>query len=145
MNFRELAKYAMLQFSPTMAEISDWRPACDMYVEDICFPFEVEGKKYVNFPNGIRFWLNNGDSIVYVKKLKPEDVIVKKPNAEVCCDTGEDGRASPKYYIRYTCPSCGKRILKYRADISCDQCGTFYDWGNHEPHIEEKRWVAWDG
>lgn len=64
----ELAEYAESQFIMTQTEITDWRPAGDMYVDDICFPFSVEGKYWVNIPNGIRFWLENGDSIIYVKK-----------------------------------------------------------------------------
>ena len=45
-------------------DINDWRPAGDMYLEDIV---EVSSEdNWASFPNGIRYWLNNGDSIIYV-------------------------------------------------------------------------------
>lgn len=67
MTLGELADYAKSQFILTQTEVSDWRPAGDMYVDDICFPFVAEGKNWVSIPSGIRFWLENGDSIIYVK------------------------------------------------------------------------------
>lgn len=46
-------------------DIVDWRPASDMYIEDIVEVFDDGG---ACVPNGIRIWLDNGDSIIYVKK-----------------------------------------------------------------------------
>lgn len=68
MTFGELADYAKSQFALTQTEISDWRPAGDMYIDDLCFPFVADSQDWVSIPNGIRFWLKNGDSIIYVKK-----------------------------------------------------------------------------
>lgn len=50
-------------------DINDWRPAGDMYIDDIVFvkANECESRHYQTIPGGIRFWLNNGDSIIYVK------------------------------------------------------------------------------
>lgn len=48
-------------------DIGDWRPAGDMYIDDIVKIGEYEGTQYPTIPGGIRFWLNNGDSIIYVK------------------------------------------------------------------------------
>lgn len=48
-------------------DICDWRPAGDMYIDDIVDIISYEGKQYPTIPNAIRFWLNNGDSIIYVK------------------------------------------------------------------------------
>ena len=48
-------------------DIEDWRPAGDMYIDDIVKVIECEGQMYPTIPRGIRFWLNNGDSIIYVK------------------------------------------------------------------------------
>lgn len=70
MTLGELADYAQSQFSLTQTKISDWRPAGDMYIEDLCTPFFAEGKVWVSIPNGVRFWLENGDSIIYVKNKK---------------------------------------------------------------------------
>jgi hypothetical protein len=67
MTLGELADYAKSQFTLNQTKVSDWRPAGDMYIDDICFPFVAEGKDWVGIPNGIRFWLENGDSIIYVK------------------------------------------------------------------------------
>lgn len=47
-------------------DIADWRPAGDMYINDIVYVVECKGENYPTIPNGIRFWLNNGDSIIYV-------------------------------------------------------------------------------
>jgi len=74
MTLGELADYAKSQFTLTQTKVSDWRPAGDMYVDNICFPFVVEGKDWVSIPNGIRFWLENGDSIIYVKNKKGSEV-----------------------------------------------------------------------
>ena len=70
MTLGELADYAKSQFTLTQTKVSDWRPAGDMYIDDICFSFVAEGKDWVSIPNGIRFWLENGDSIIYVKNKK---------------------------------------------------------------------------
>ena len=48
-------------------DICDYRPAGDMYIDDIIKIVEFEGQNYPTVPRGIRFWLNNGDSIIYVK------------------------------------------------------------------------------
>lgn len=48
-------------------DIADWRPAGDMYIDDIVKVVEYEGVNYPTISGGIRFWLNNGDSIIYVK------------------------------------------------------------------------------
>ena len=48
-------------------DIGDYRPAGDMYIDDIVKIIEYEGANYPTVPRGIRFWLNNGDSIIYVK------------------------------------------------------------------------------
>lgn len=48
-------------------DIADWRPAGDMYIDDIVKVVEYEGINYPTIPGAIRFWLNNGDSIIYVK------------------------------------------------------------------------------
>ena len=50
-------------------DIADYRPAGDMYIDDIVKIIEYEGKNHPTVPGGIRFWLNNGDSIIYVKGL----------------------------------------------------------------------------
>ena len=72
MTLGELAKYAESQFTLTQTEISDWRPASDMYIDDLCFPFVADGEDWVSIPYGIRFWLKNGDSIIYVKNKKDD-------------------------------------------------------------------------
>jgi hypothetical protein len=48
-------------------DIGDYRPAGDMYIDDIVKIIEYEGTSYPTIPNGIRFWLNNGDSVIYIK------------------------------------------------------------------------------
>lgn len=57
MTLGELANYAQSQFKLTQTKISDWRPAGDMYIDDLCFPFVADSKDWVSIPNGIRFWL----------------------------------------------------------------------------------------
>lgn len=47
--------------------ICDYRPAGDMYIDDIVQIVSFEGKIYPTIPRGIRFWLTNGDSVIYVK------------------------------------------------------------------------------
>ena len=36
-----------------------------------------------------------------------------------------------------------KKINYYKAETACDNCGTFYDWGNQEPKIVVTRIVEW--
>ena len=48
-----------------MARVTDWRPASDMYIEDIAFTYP-DG--HVGINNGIVMWLDNGDAIIYSKK-----------------------------------------------------------------------------
>ena len=48
-------------------DIADYRPAGDMYIDDIVKIGEYEGQVYPTVPGGIRFWLNNGDSLIYLK------------------------------------------------------------------------------
>lgn len=70
MTYGELAAYAESQFTLTQTKIADYRPAGDIYIDDLCFPFVADSKDWVSIPNGIRFWLENGDSIIYVKSKK---------------------------------------------------------------------------
>lgn len=71
MTYGEIAEYAKSQlFKLVEPDIDDYRPAGDIYIDDIAFPVEYEGKGYVSIPNGIRFWLTNGDSIIYVTNKK---------------------------------------------------------------------------
>ena len=48
-------------------DIADYRPAGCVYINDIVKIDKYEGRAYPTVPGGIRFWLNNGDSIIYVK------------------------------------------------------------------------------
>lgn len=48
-------------------DIIDYRPAGDFYIDDIVKIVEFEGKNWPTVPRGIRFWLANGDSLIYVK------------------------------------------------------------------------------
>lgn len=48
-------------------DIIDYRPAGDFYITDIVRIVEYEGQPYPTVPRGIRFWLGNGDSLIYVK------------------------------------------------------------------------------
>ena len=70
MTYGELADYAKSQFTLTQTEISDYRPAGDIYIDDLCFSSIDDWGVWFNIPNGIRFWLKNGDSIIYVKNQK---------------------------------------------------------------------------
>ena len=48
------------------------------------------------------------------------------------------------YHIEYSCPTCGRRIGDwYGHTTACDKCGTFYDWGQHEPKIKITRSIEW--
>lgn len=50
MTYGELAEYAKSQFTLTQTEIADFRPASDMYIDDLCFPFISDGKAWVSIP-----------------------------------------------------------------------------------------------
>lgn len=63
MTWGELDKYAMEKLTEGINNIIDWRPAGWLYINDI-----VKAKDdKVFIPFGIRYWLENGDSIIYVK------------------------------------------------------------------------------
>ena len=67
----------------------------------------------------------------------------ERPIATVEYNYGNDGRDG-HYYIAYKCPCCLRYIPWHKYETACDRCGTFYDWGRSEPHIEIKRSVKWD-
>ena len=67
----------------------------------------------------------------------------KRPRAEPYFSHGIDGWDS-HWTIKFTCPTCGRWIFRgYKSETACDQCGTFYDWGDREPRIEITRTVDW--
>lgn len=64
MTWGELNKYAEEQLTAGIGNIQDWRPADSIMISDIVKV--SDGEPFVPF--GIRYWLTNGDSIIYVKK-----------------------------------------------------------------------------
>lgn len=77
----ELEAYARKQFPGITQRIVDWRPASDMYIEDLVMFVAYRGKQYAKFPNGVLFTLENGDHVIYVKHLtKPEQAALKAAN-----------------------------------------------------------------
>ena len=73
MTNEELYKYARSQFALPNNKVDDWRPASDMYLEDIVIISEYDGSMYAKIPNGVRFYLKNGDTLIYVKALTKEE------------------------------------------------------------------------
>lgn len=71
------------------------------------------------------------------------DIVKRRPDARVKLDYGCDGRDA-RYYIEYRCPVCNNWIMGYKRESSCDKCGAYFDWGNHEPEIVVKRFVKWE-
>ena len=69
-----------------------------------------------------------------IHKERPTAIVVKRIDM--------DGR-NTWYEIEYKCPLCGESIIGYAKENACDRCGTFYDWGDHEPRIEVIRKVKW--
>ena len=65
-----------------------------------------------------------------------------RPNTRIMYSNGNDGRDGD-YHIAYSCPKCGKKINFYKSETACDNCGTFYDWGNEEPKIVITRDIKW--
>ena len=63
MTWGELDEYAQEKLTEGISNISDWRPAGWMYINDIVKV--SDGEAYI--PSGIVYWLENGDSIIYVK------------------------------------------------------------------------------
>ena len=47
-------------------------------------------------------------------------------------------------HIFYSCPKCGTIVYDYKGKDVCYTCGTFFDWGDKEPHIETTRKVVWE-
>lgn len=76
-----------------------------------------------------------GGNKVMMKKIKPK--------ATVKYREGYD-RSPGRHYIAYSCPTCGRSIGRYGKETACDECGTFYDWGNKEPEIIETYSVKWE-
>ena len=69
MTWGELDIYISEKLSEGINNVIDWRPAAGMYIDDIVKV--SDGKAYVP-RNGIRYWLGNGDSIIYVKKAEDD-------------------------------------------------------------------------
>lgn len=67
MTWDQLHDYAAEQLGPVMDMENDWRPAVDMYLDDVLSIWiDQSHTVHVDAINGIRIWLNNGDSIIYV-------------------------------------------------------------------------------
>ena len=65
-----------------------------------------------------------------------------RPIASVEHSEGNDGRDAHDF-IAYYCPTCNRSISYYRSDTACDQCGTFYDWGESKPYINYNPEIIW--
>ena len=101
MTIGELANYAESQFILRHTKLSDWRPASDMYIDDLCVPVVAFGKQFVVIPYGIRFWLENGDSIIYVKNKEAGESKTKLSGIVCCKDCTYRGEINcPQYYRR---------------------------------------------
>ena len=71
-------------------------------------------------------------------------VIKIRPKAELYHSEGNDGWDAYDG-IRYRCPTCNRLIGPYyKYETACDQCGTFYDWGNGPARIVITKSVQWD-
>ena len=66
-----------------------------------------------------------------------------RPKAELRYSWGDDGRAPERVYIEYYCQKCGRYAGGYKSFNACDECGTFYDWGDHEPRIKTVKIIEW--
>lgn len=64
MTWGELNQYAKGQLEAGINSIDDWRPASSIMINDLVKVKDDEAW----IPYGIRYWLKNGDSIIYVKK-----------------------------------------------------------------------------
>lgn len=69
-----------------------------------------------------------------VEKIRPRAMISEAHN-----DDGWKTWDTIKYY----CPTCGRSIRGYKSDNACDNCGTFYDWGDSEPKIVVIKSIKW--
>lgn len=69
MTWGELDKIISKKLSEGINNVIDWRPAAGMYIDDIVKV--TDGEPYVP-RNGIRYWLEDGDSIIYVKKVEED-------------------------------------------------------------------------
>lgn len=65
-----------------------------------------------------------------------------RPRTTIEHSEGNDGRDGYDY-IEYWCPKCNRRIGGYRYKTACDNCGTFYDWGDDAPRIVDHPLVEW--
>lgn len=63
-----------------------------------------------------------------------------RPSAEKRYSCGNDGRDA-RWVVDYSCRNCGKPISK--GDISCDRCGTFFDWSK-TAHIRMNPEIVWE-
>ena len=63
MTWGDLDRYAEEKLIEGINNIIDWRPASWIMINDIVKT--EDGEAFVPF--GIRYWLANGDSIIYVK------------------------------------------------------------------------------
>ena len=62
MIWNDVHKYASKELAKGITNVADWRPATNMFIDDIVKTFG----DVANVPFGIRYWLSNGDSIIYV-------------------------------------------------------------------------------
>lgn len=66
--WQDVWNYVEERLKAGITDMSDWRPASDMYIDDIAKIASYNGEQYVTVPGGVRIWLENGDSIIYIKK-----------------------------------------------------------------------------
>ena len=69
-----------------------------------------------------------------IERIRPRTVINEHFDMEF---------KTSSYGIDYYCPVCGKPIAFYKSHNACDECGTFFDWGERKPEIKITRTVAW--
>ena len=60
-------------------------------------------------------------------------------------DASNDGREYDSKEIYFNCPKCRKPIGFYKSKTACDNCGTFFDWGDTQPKIQSINKIIWDG
>ena len=70
MTWGEVNEYITDKLAKGITNIDDYRPAGDMYIDDIVKIIPAGDRMWPTVPGGIRYWLADGDSIIYVPKAE---------------------------------------------------------------------------
>lgn len=137
----QIDSYARGRFTLTDTEIDDWRPASDMYIENNVLISEYDGKLYARIPNGVMYWLKNGDAMIYIKKLSPEETKLVQEAAGAHVVKLENIHPNVVYWMQ------SRTVIDpWPVSFKADAYGMLFEWSGdiNRKDLYGKEWILWN-